>query len=239
MLKRSFVPMVIMAACMAAVCYIFHTYQKEEREYEKLKKEVIIEKDADKKDKNWLKIDWDALPEDCIAWIHFKHPKVISYPVMQGPDNGYYLHKDYKGEYAYSGSIFADSNNSPSFTDDNTIIYGHNMASGKMFGSLKKYRDPEFYKKNRKFCIYTRDGRKLTYKIYNAVLVSPSSKIYTYSFGSDEAKSDYLVTWMEKGLYEPDLSIGIHDQIISLSTCQYSGRSRLVLQARLIREETE
>ena len=239
MVKRNLIPVILITSCMAVICFILLTYYQEDTEYEELKRRVITKETGQEKEKkNWLKIDWDALPKDCIAWIHFRHPKVISYPVMQGKDNGFYLHKNYKGEYSYSGSIFADSSNNPLFTDDNTIIYGHNMASGKMFGSLKKFRDEDYFKKNRKFTIYTRDGRRLVYRIYNAVLVRPSSKIYTYAFGSDETKAEYLTTWMGKGLFKTDYSVGIHDRIISLSTCQYSGSRRLVLQAKLIKEET-
>ena len=110
MVKRNLIPVILITSCMAVICFILLTYYQEDTEYEELKRRVITKETGQEKEKkNWLKIDWDALPKDCIAWIHFRHPKVISYPVMQGKDNGVYLHRDYKGDYSYSGSIFADS----------------------------------------------------------------------------------------------------------------------------------
>ena len=41
------------------------------------------------------------------------------------------------------------------FSDLYNIIYGHNMNNGSMFGSLKKYKDEGFWKKNQYFTVYT------------------------------------------------------------------------------------
>jgi len=40
--------------------------------------------------------------------------------------------------------------NSADFSDVHTIIYGHNMKNGSMFGSLKKYRNKTFFDENSK-----------------------------------------------------------------------------------------
>lgn len=77
----------------------------------------------------YLKIDFEGLQAvnpDVIAWIDIPGLS-ISYPVVQGTDNAYYLHHLFTGEYNSSGSIFADWHNQPDFADPNTIVYGHNM----------------------------------------------------------------------------------------------------------------
>lgn len=52
-------------------------------------------------------------------------------------DNEYYLHYAYNKEPNFAGSIFLDFRNHADFQDQNTILYGHNMLNGSMFGSLK------------------------------------------------------------------------------------------------------
>lgn len=73
----------------------------------------------------------------------------IDYPVMQGASNFEYLNKNPYGEYALSGSIFLDARNSADFSDPYSLIYGHHMEQGYMFGDLDLYRDPDFFRENR------------------------------------------------------------------------------------------
>ena len=44
-----------------------------------------------------------------------------------------------------SGTLFADFRNAGDFSDNNTIIYGHNMKSKKMFGTLPDYKKQDFF----------------------------------------------------------------------------------------------
>ena len=53
-------------------------------------------------------IDWGKLKKinpDIVGWIKVPGTR-IDYPVLQGSRWNEYLHKDYKGEYCYAGSIF-------------------------------------------------------------------------------------------------------------------------------------
>ncbi|MBQ7460262.1 MAG: class B sortase [Oscillospiraceae bacterium] len=75
---------------------------------------------------------------DYVAWITMDNTGV-DYPIMQGEDNMKYLNLDPYGDYSLSGSIFLDSRNAGDFSDPYSIIYGHHMAGGYMFGALDKY----------------------------------------------------------------------------------------------------
>lgn len=52
------------------------------------------------------------------------------------------------------------------FSDLYNIIYGHNMNNGSMFGSLKKYKDEGFWKKNQYFTVYT-ESTAYRYQIFS------------------------------------------------------------------------
>lgn len=81
---------------------------------------------------------------------------MLEYPVVQSDDNSYYLHRGLDKKYKYSGTLFIDYHNNSNFTDDNTIIYGHNMTSGRMFGSLKKYKSKQYMQEHKYFFVHTR-----------------------------------------------------------------------------------
>lgn len=69
----------------------------------------------------------------------------IDYPVVQGKDNFEYLDLDPNGNFYAGGSIFLDYRNKFDFSDSYNVIYGHNMAGGKMFADLKYYYDQDFF----------------------------------------------------------------------------------------------
>ena len=75
------------------------------------------------------------LSEDAVAWITVDGTR-IDYPVMQGKTNSEYLNKDPYGEFSLSGSIFLDNRNNKTFSDPYSLIYGHHMEYGAMFGAL-------------------------------------------------------------------------------------------------------
>lgn len=64
--------------------------------------------------------------------------------MLQGRDNQYYLFRTYEKEYLGAGSIFLEALNSGDFSDIHTIIYGHNMHNGAMFGTLDKFFKEEY-----------------------------------------------------------------------------------------------
>lgn len=96
------------------------------------------------------KAEWDmsTLSDDVVAWLTIDDTK-IDYPVMQGNDNTEYLNRDPYGNYAVSGSLFLDARNTRDFSDEYSLIYGHHMEFGYMFGALDKFLDEEYFEGHR------------------------------------------------------------------------------------------
>lgn len=115
--------------------------------------EIPEGEDTEKKKDWWLTdvlIRFDELKEqnpDIVAWIRSDNPEStgIDYLVLYSGDNEKYLRRDLYGEEHIAGSIFLEGLNQPDFTDYYTILYGHNMNDGSMFGGLKKYKEKEFW----------------------------------------------------------------------------------------------
>lgn len=127
---------------------------------------------------------------DVIAWIDIPGLS-ISYPVVQGTDNAYYLHHLFTGEYNSSGSIFTDCHNRPDFTDQNTILYGHNMKNGSMFGTLSHYQDQALWEASPYFCLYVPE-RWLKYQIFSCYAGYVGSEAYTYAFPEETDFQTFL-----------------------------------------------
>ena len=84
-----------------------------------------------------------AQHSDFAGWITIDGTK-IDYPVMLTPNDGdYYLKRNVNGEDDINGTLFMDPRTDLVQRSTNIIIYGHNMKSGAMFGSLKKYLDED------------------------------------------------------------------------------------------------
>lgn len=117
-------------------------------------------------------IDFETLWEtnsDVYAWINIPGT-VIDYPILQHTtDDSYYLNYTIDGMEGYPGCIYTKRVNSKDFTDNNTVIYGHNMRNGTMFTDLHKFREADFFVDHDTVYIYT-PSKQLTYKIFVAYL---------------------------------------------------------------------
>ena len=74
---------------------------------------------------------------DIVGWLEIPDT-AISYPVLQGTDNEYYMNHNYKKEKSKSGSIFLNKDYDWTIPSTNLLIYGHNIKTGTMFHDLLK-----------------------------------------------------------------------------------------------------
>lgn len=178
-----------------------------------------------------LSIDMDMLKEingDFLGWIYF--PAVeLSYPVVQGEDNDYYLKHSFEDEKRNSGSVFMDCGATPDWSDRNTFLFAHNMRDGSMFGAFNKIvDDPSVLDASSRFYIYTEDA-VYTYDIFSYYMTRSDSNRYMV-FTSDENYDLYTKWAVENSNYAFDVDLSERGNIVSLSTCYGSaGTSRRFL----------
>ena len=160
---------------------------------------------------------------DCIGWIRFPGLD-ISYPIMQGDDNDYYIKHTFNGTQLTAASIFADSANKSDFSDDNTFVYGHNMKNKSMFGRLNDYKDESFYKEHSGFYIYTPDYTYY-YTIFSCYLaaVEGEADSFNISFASNEDYAAYQQTVKGRSEYDTGVTVDGSRKMITLMTCNKAG----------------
>ncbi len=167
--------------------------------------------------------------EETIAWIWIDDTP-INYPVVQGSDNEYYLTHLYNKKYNISGSIFGDYRNGSDFTSTNTVLYGHNLKNGTMFGSLKKYKDLEFLN-NHKYVWIMTPKATYQYEIYMVYEFDASKDHYVFNFNSETSFQSYLENI--EPIVSNNLEVNLEDHILTLSTCDENEKNkRLVLIAK-------
>lgn len=182
-------------------------------------------------------VDFEKLQEmnpDVIGWLEVEALDKISYPIVQGADNDYYLHRTFKKTDNYAGSIFVDYTNASDFSDCNTIIYGHNMKNGSMFGNLDELYEKKKYKDSKYIWICTPEG-KYRYEIFSMQYAHVNSDTYTRYSAHDEAFGKYLLNMAGKSKVDMRAqSLNQEDRIITLSTCTSNDQVRFVVQARWV-----
>lgn len=237
--------------CYAAfnLYHIYTEYKKGTDEYNQIEEMAVTERDADSAEvagpsaqiKPPIEVDFDKLKsvnEDVVGWIYVDALPDISYPIVKGKDNQTYLHQTYEKNYNFAGTIFVDYENSGDFSDCNTLVYGHNMKNGSMFGHLKKFReDDRLYKQDKYFWILTPE-RNYRYEIISAYTTGVNSDTYTLFKGPGEEFEKYLETI--KGYSEiqtDDTDLTIKDKIVTLSTCTGNESTRFVVQGKRVDAE--
>ena len=182
-------------------------------------------------------VDFMALQginDDIVGWLKVGALD-ISYPVTQASDNDYYLHLTFELVQNAAGCIFVDYQNRPDFQDDNTIIYGHNMKDGSMFGTLKNFVQDGVYESDPYFWIYTPE-RIYKYEIFNCSTVGAVSNTYTLEFGSRKEFQNYLdKALMQSQVDSSKVKVKSSDKIVTLSTCTGDEETRFVVQGKLVR----
>lgn len=178
------------------------------------------------------------------AWIKIKNVDV-DHAICQADNNDFYLHHNmYKSKSRY-GSLFFDYRNDTSSSDrsQNLTVYGHNMKDGSMFGTLKKYKDLDFYLDNPTFTVTTPDGFE-EYAIFSIMImnaVAEDDNDYLYGFTrSNFSSSEHFMSWisesLERSIITTDIQIESDDQIMTLVTCEDDKltfpNARLVLMAK-------
>jgi len=172
--------------------------------------------------------------EDVIGWIEIPDTQ-LSYPLMKGLDNQYYLEHTWDKKKSSAGSVFMERLNNEDFSHYHTVLYGHRMADGTIFDSLKHYTTEEYFAQHPYFYIYDDNGAH-RYEIFAAYEADVGSRTYQVGFADESSKESFLNYCKEKSVVDTGVVPTTEDRIVTLSTCTAFGseESRWVVQGRLL-----
>lgn len=185
-----------------------------------------------------ITVDFDKLKKtnsEVVGWLYCKNTQ-INYPIVQTDNNEYYLHNMINGEYNFAGTLFVDYRCEKDFAGLNTIVYGHNMKNGSMFGELPKYKEQDYYDAHPTMWLLTPDKTYKVELLSGQVTASDSSAYDIISKSEDLTK--YIENAVSQSFFKTNSSIDDAEKIITLSTCSYEyENARFVLIGKLAEYE--
>lgn len=178
---------------------------------------------------------------DIIGWLNI--PGVIDEAVVQR-DNSYYLRRDYRGYHNDNGAIFLDENCDLRTRPYTLLLYGHNMKSGAMFGSLRNYENLTFYRNNPFITFDTayEDGRYVIFAV--GTLTQNRERMHYVDIGRllslNIAGRETAISQLLR-ISEIAVSIDVQpeDQLLLLITCVEDDTERRFVAARRLRPGEE
>jgi len=172
-----------------------------------------------------------AINSDIVAWL--RNPgTMIDYPVMKADDYSYYLRRLPDGTANTNGSLFIDYNNASDFSEPLTVIYGHHMKSGRMFGSLKGYKVQGYYEEHPTMYLYTEQRNYRVDLLYGCVISARQWR--TKAFMCAENVDTLIAYAADNTTFKSYDKYEEGDRIVALSTCSYEfDGARYVVIGRL------
>ena len=175
-----------------------------------------------------------AVNPDVAGWIEIPDT-AVSYPLVQGEDNQYYLRRTWMKEDASMGSIFIECTNSRDMNDSHTIIYGHRMRSGTMFADLGKYRELDFWRDHPSVYIALEDGVR-RYDIFAAYEAGLQSLVYRLDL--DGREEELIRFGLDSSVIDTGVVPEAGEKLLTLSTCTGNGYSKRWVVQAVLREES-
>lgn len=216
----------------------------QEEQYRELRTLIVEESEPDSAESISKYSHLFALNSDMVGWLEIDGTD-ISYPVMQTKDNpGYYLNHDFYRKPSGFGVPYVSESCDVNRPSDNILIHGHHIKGGKLFGALMKYKSIDFYADHMMIDLTTRTEHRrymILAVLLTAVYTGSESEFAFYSFTDALDKQDFdrfIYQCKRLSLYDTGLAAQYGDQLLTLSTCEYSQKNgRLVVVAKRLWNE--
>ena len=156
----------------------------------------------------------------------------IEYVVVQSKDNNYYLTNNFEKKSNSAGWIFSDYRNKLDGTDKNIIIYGHNMRTKAMFGTLENALTKEWQEnKENRHIVFATENEYSIYEVFSVYQIEAEDYYMTTDFKNNEFK-EFVNTIKNRSVFDFEVDVDENDKILTLSTCANNSKYRIVLHAK-------
>jgi len=172
---------------------------------------------------------------DTVGWLTVNNT-TVNYPVVQSTNNSYYLTHDFNKRSNSLGWIFMDYRNNANDLNQNTVIYGHNLAKDKiMFGNLSATMNPNWYKKeSNQYITFNTASGDMKWRIFSIYKIAATNDYLYTSFDTQDDFLAFVNKMKSRSIYDFGVEVNGDSKMITLSTCQNSGKNRLVVHAVLV-----
>ena len=177
-----------------------------------------------------------ATNKDIVGILEFDN-RVIYEPIVQAPDNDYYVRRNIEKKYANAGIPFVSAEGN--IDSKNVVIYGHSSKwDNILFTPLMNYVDQVYYKSHDTFKFIT-ESETRTYQIF-AVLnidlnnLDDSLEFTQASWDSNNAFNAFISDSINNELYKTGVSVDTEDKLMTLVTCDTrDNNKRIVILSKM------
>lgn len=168
---------------------------------------------------------------DIVGILEFDN-RVIYEPIVQAPDNDYYVRKNIKKEYANAGIPFVSADGN--IDSKNVVIYGHSSKwNNIIFTPLMNYVNQSYYKEHPAFQFITENETR-TYQIFAVINVDlnnlDDSLEFTQSdWDSNNAFNAFISDSINRELYKTSVTVDSEDKIMTLVTCDTRDNNKRII----------
>lgn len=202
--------------------------------------EDIITTDDNESDRNLQNeiIALNATYQDAIAWLKVPGTNIDT-AIFQAKDNNRYLRNDRDGNKTAWGETFLDYDSKYDLSGyTNLVIYGHNTTTDDHFTPILNYAKKEFYDANNVIEFSTLNGN-YKWQIFSVFKTTGDNYNDFYidtNFANDNEFTTFVNYFKSKSMYDTGVSVSKDDDILTLSTCEYSqNNGRFVVMAKRIK----
>lgn len=220
--------------------YLFFHQDKKAYDYSEFyvaadKEETITKKEPGLEDQV---LSLDLLKKrnkDIVGIIEFDD-RMIYEPIVQAPDNNYYVRRNIDLNYASAGIPFVSGDGNINST--NVVVYGHSSTEDNIiFTPLMKYLDKSFYNAHPIFHFIT-DTETREYQIVSVLNIDLNDRDDSLEFSKTEWRnkdsySSFLESIKKDALYDTGTDVSSDDKLMTLVTCDTrDGNKRVVIIAK-------
>ena len=123
---------------------------------------------------------------------------------------------------------------------DNTILYGHKLKSGLMFGTLTNVLNRSWYtNEENQIITFNTPNREMKWKVISIYRTDYTTDYLVTNFNNEDEFNKWIKMITDRSIYKFNEDVKYGDKILTLSTCVgvSSANQRMALHAKLIKEE--
>lgn len=170
------------------------------------------------------------------AWVRLEDT-AIDLPVVETTDNSFYLTHRFDEKRNKLGTPFIDAGNAGDFSDRHTVIYGHAVSSGALFGSLWEYENPNYYTRHPEIQLFLPSGEKLTLAVFACVRVEKVRSAIPIAFSDEASFLAFIDDLHEGSAFTSNVKITSSDRIVSFCiVLPDGGEGRLLVSCKIVED---
>lgn len=158
---------------------------------------------------------------------------MVDYPVMYTAQEDYYVDHSYDGQSDVYGALFLDAENADDFSDPLSVIYGHDMRNGTMFGDLPKYLQSSYFQTNTDGILILESG---TISLQIVACLMMKNEDLRRQMKEAKNGTSWLDPLLAQAAQKRDVEVSDSDQFVAMTTLEYTEANQepVVLLARIV-----